>query len=285
MNLHKLQHFLNSRSRSSIIMISLLLTLLIGVLDYLTGATLAFNIFYLLPPLLATWYASVPATALVALCGLVIWLLVDLLTGRVTASSPLPYLSTLLRGAFVFTISFLLWKIKVRLATEESQSRSDPLTHIPNRRYFYDEAEKEIARAGRYGQPFTMVYIDLDDFKLINDRLGHEVGDRLLTLVANNMQINLRKPEIVARMGGDEFVILLPETGSDAAQEVLGRLRRVLGDLMRENGWEVTFSIGAVTYLHPPSTVDQMVKRADSLMYAAKREGKNLIRQEVSHGR
>jgi diguanylate cyclase (GGDEF)-like protein len=284
MNLHKLQHFLHSRSRSSIISISLLLALLIGAVDCFTGAALSLNLFYLVPPLVATWYAPSAPVGVVAICSIVIWLFVDIATGRVTADSPLPYLSALVRGTFVFTISLLLWKIKVRLVAEESQSRTDPLTHIPNRRHFYDEAEKEIARARRYGQPFTMVYIDLDDFKLINDRLGHEVGDRLLILVANQMQINLRTAEIVARLGGDEFVVLLPETGSEAAHEVLRRLRRVLSDLMRENGWAVTFSIGAITYLYPPSTVDQMVKRADALMYAAKLEGKNMIRHEVSVG-
>jgi diguanylate cyclase (GGDEF)-like protein len=139
----------------------------------------------------------------------------------------------------------------------------------------------EINRARRYEHPFTVVCIDLDNFKIVNDCFGHSTGDILLRLVARTLQQNIRATDTVARLGGDEFAILLPETGQNVAEVILQRVQKINLDIMRRHGWPVTLSIGVVTFTSPPSTVDETLRISDQLMYSAKNNGKNSIQYEV----
>jgi diguanylate cyclase (GGDEF)-like protein len=123
--------------------------------------------------------------------------------------------------------------------------------------------------------------VDVDNFKRINDRYGHAGGDRLLRAIARAMREGCRRTDIVARLGGDEFALLLPDTGPDAAAVVVEKVRTALLASARGEGWPATFSVGATTFLEPPSSVDELVSRADELMYAAKRAGKNRALFEV----
>jgi diguanylate cyclase (GGDEF)-like protein len=140
----------------------------------------------------------------------------------------------------------------------------------------------EINRARRYEHPLTVVYIDLDNFKKINDLYGHITGDNLLRLVADTVKNNIRLTDTVARLGGDEFAILLPETGPELAEAITHKVQKINLEIMQKNGWPVTFSIGVVTFIDPPSTVDEILKASDHLMYVAKNNDKNNIRCEVS---
>jgi len=133
----------------------------------------------------------------------------------------------------------------------------------------------------KYRQPFSVVYIDIDNFKNINDNLGHNVGDRLLCSVAKMIKQNIRVIDILARLGGDEFGIFLSETGAEAAGLVASKLKNKLFCLMQGNGWSVTFSMGVVTFEIFPDSVDEMIKAADSQMYAAKKKGKNRIHYKI----
>jgi len=139
----------------------------------------------------------------------------------------------------------------------------------------------EINRARRYGHPFTMVCLDLDNFKTVNDRFGHSTGDVLLRLVARTIQENIRATDTVARLGGDEFAILLPETGLNIAEVIMERIQEINSDILRKHGWPVTLSVGVVTFMSPPATVDEVLRISDRLMYTAKDNGKNSIRYEV----
>jgi len=139
----------------------------------------------------------------------------------------------------------------------------------------------EISRARRYEHPFTIVCLDLDNFKAVNDCSGHSTGDLLLRLVARTTRENIRVTDTVARIGGDEFAILMPETGREVAEVIMQRVKRVNLDYMRKHGWPVTLSIGVVTFTSPPSTVDEVLRVSDRLMYSAKNNGKNSIQYEV----
>jgi diguanylate cyclase (GGDEF)-like protein len=160
----------------------------------------------------------------------------------------------------------------------------DPLTGAANARAFRGRARDEIDRSRRYGRPFTLAYVDLDNFKAVNDRFGHSAGDNLLRLVTDNIRKNLRTTDIFARVGGDEFVLLLPETGPESARAVLDKLQDKVTSSLQEAKWPVTLSVGAVIYLSPPDSVDAMIVQADNLMYQVKHSGKNRIRQEVHGG-
>jgi diguanylate cyclase (GGDEF)-like protein len=129
-----------------------------------------------------------------------------------------------------------------------------------------------------------LAYIDLDNFKTVNDTYGHLIGDSLLRLVADTIRNNIRTTDVLARLGGDEFVVLLPETDFEQSEIVINKVQTQLLDEMKKNNWPVTFSIGAVTFLTPPESVDEMIKKADNLMYSAKKNGKNTKKREVWSG-
>jgi diguanylate cyclase (GGDEF)-like protein len=126
----------------------------------------------------------------------------------------------------------------------------------------------------------TLAYLDLDCFKEINDRNGHATGDRVLVEVARGIEGNIRRTDMVARLGGDEFALLLPNTCKDSATTLLNKVLEVLTHTMQRKDWPVTFSVGAVTFLSPPESVQDMVQLTDEIMYSVKRAGKNRMRLE-----
>ncbi len=160
---------------------------------------------------------------------------------------------------------------------EQILSRTDSLTGIANRRVFYEMAEMEINKFRRYGHPFSVLLIDIDKFKNVNDSYGHQKGDSVLCVVANMIKESIRLTDIVARVGGDEFTVLLAEIGIESLATTVLRLQSKLVDTARVNGWPITFSIGVVTFNIVPKNVDEIMKEADVLMYTAKHAGKNNI--------
>jgi diguanylate cyclase (GGDEF)-like protein/PAS domain S-box-containing protein len=163
------------------------------------------------------------------------------------------------------------------LEAEKKLARCDALTGLANRRAFYERAEQERKRAARYRRPISLAYVDLDNFKQVNDTHGHEAGDQLLINVAKVLG-TLRSDDMAARLGGDEFAVLLPEAGDAAAAFVIHKLQRMLTAAMHEKNLPVTFSIGLVTFDPVPENTEQMVQKADDLMYEVKKHGKNAIR-------
>jgi diguanylate cyclase (GGDEF)-like protein len=188
------------------------------------------------------------------------------------------FLSRLITFSF---FAYVLAFLKTRNEEIAWLANNDALTGLLNRRRFYEVTGVELERIGRYSRPFTLVYIDLDFFKEINDTLGHHVGDDLLRTVGSILKANLRTVDVAARLGGDEFAVLLPEADRESAEYYLTRIRRLLLDEMERHQWPVTFSIGAVTYYGVPTSIDEVLEKADGLMYSVKREGRNKIKQDV----
>jgi diguanylate cyclase (GGDEF)-like protein len=155
------------------------------------------------------------------------------------------------------------------------------LTNVLNPRAFAAATEKIVEEARGDRLPFTFAYVDLDDFKQINDRLGHTGGDQALALVAEALQRKLRATDVIGRLGGDEFGLAFPQTGSAAAKRVMEDLVARVQSGVTEMPIEVTFSVGAVTFLLPPRTIDAVIKAADELMYQAKHDGKNRYRHRT----
>ncbi len=175
----------------------------------------------------------------------------------------------------------LVARLKTAFERESALARVDALTQLPNRRDFHETAAAEIARARRYGHPLTLIFLDLDNFKSVNDLDGHDAGDRVLRSVGETLRKNIRSMDVPARIGGDEFVILLPETGRDAAAEIAAKLQQKLAHAMLVDGWPVTGSFGVATFIKAPTCVDELLKRSDLLLYGAKQKGKNMICHEV----
>jgi two-component system NtrC family response regulator len=161
-----------------------------------------------------------------------------------------------------------------------AQAITDSLTGLFNRRYFEENLQREVQRSNRYERPLSLVFCDIDDFKTANDRFGHPYGDKVLQALARLLERNTRASDLVCRYGGEEFALLLPETGKAGALVAAEKLRRVveqnvLGD--GEASLKVTLSFGVAAYPEDAKTEQDLVQRADEALYKAKREGKNRV--------
>jgi len=163
----------------------------------------------------------------------------------------------------------------------EHQARTDFLTGIPNRRHFLELAEVELARAHRYRRPFSLLMLDLDMFKDINDRYGHRVGDLTLQKVVEVCRQTLRGVDIFGRLGGEEFGIILPETDTERARQVAERVRQAIAatpvPLVQGGAVFFTTSVGVATFCASDGNVDAVLTRADQALYNAKRSGRNRV--------
>jgi diguanylate cyclase (GGDEF)-like protein len=277
----KLTQYLNRQSKPFCVLSCLALLFLIGIVDYLTGEEISFSVFYLVPVSLVSWRVSGWAGVLFCFLSAIVWFFADIVTGQKYSYFLIPYWNAFVRLCFFLIVSYLLSMLKNSLMREKLLSRTDSLTGLLNPRAFNESAQSEIDRSRRFKHPFTVAYMDLDNFKMVNDQLGHSVGDALLQSIAETIKKNIRVVDIIARLGGDEFIILLPETGNESSQVVFRKLQEKIMEVIQKNRWPITLSIGAITYINPLDTVDNMIKKADALMYSAKNSGKDKIIHEV----
>ena len=265
--------------RMGLVAMGLVLVYLTGYLDFLSNKDLSPQILYLIPVGIVAWCAGRNEGYLIAVnCGLV-RLVVDWSSFRSDLLGLVPQWNAASFYVIAMTFAHLLSSLRMRLSQEQELARTDSLTGICNVRSFTERAEVEIERARRRGHSFSVAYIDCDNFKQINDRLGHTVGDELLKVVAHNMKSGARSFDLVARLGGDEFVFLLPEVSGVQALAVMERLRERLMKAIGEHDWPVTFSIGVASFETPPASVTEMLRQADEVMYRAKKAGKDRITQ------
>lgn len=267
--------FFESRGKPFALLTGFFFISIVGFLDYATGYELAFSLFYLVPISLVTWGTSKRYGAAAAALGALVWLSADVSAGQSYTKPAIYFWNTAIRFCFFIFVVFLLSALKKSLEHEHELARTDPLTGAANSRLFMELLNREIDRSRRYAHSFTVAYFDLDDFKDLNDRLGHSAGDEALRVIVREVKANLRRTDIVARLGGDEFVLLLPETNQREARSVMSKLRRALLKSMREKRWQVGFSIGVLSCREPEGAPDQFLAAVDRLMYAAKRGGKN----------
>jgi diguanylate cyclase (GGDEF)-like protein len=256
--------------------------LAVGVADFLTGTEVALILFYLAPIGFGTWFVGLRSGLALSAASTAVSFGCDALHRLHGGETSLPYAVLGWNGAMQLGTSLslvlVLEALRVRLEGEELLARTDPLTRIANRRAFFEAATLELERVRRTGRPIALVYVDCDDFKSVNDRLGHGGGDAVLVTTARTLRGATRAIDAVARLGGDEFGILLPETSAPETEALLVRLRGALLASMAWQGWDVGFSIGAAVFVAPPGSVEEMMARADELMYAAKRTAKGSIR-------
>ena len=278
---HDFISFLANQPKWVLLGIGSVALILIGVGDYFaSNRMLEFSVFFVLPVSFLTWFVDQRAGLAGSACSAGILLISALNSPRQMLGHQVAYWNSLIWLAFFLLITFLVAHLKVLHVRERELARVDDLTKVATRLALYEFAEFELNRARRFQLPMTLAYIDLDSFKEVNDRSGHAAGDRVLITVARHMRRSIRQTDLVARMGGDEFALILPNTGTDPALAVLDKVLTTLSRSMRLNRWPVTFSVGVVTFLSAPESVDQMVQRADEIMYSVKQAGKNHLRQQ-----
>jgi diguanylate cyclase (GGDEF)-like protein len=265
-------------------LIGIVLVALVALLDIVTGYELSFSLFYLLPIALVAWYGGRRPAMVACVLSAGAWLLADILAGQ-THSQPLIFAwNAAIRFGFFVIVAWLLTALKTELERERQLTRSDHLTGATSPSFFYDLLKLEIDRCTRNQRPFTLAYIDIDNFKSVNDQFGHSTGDQLLCQVVARARRRLRKTDIVARLGGDELAVLLPETSQQGAPVVVSSLQEALLNEMGLHNWPVTFSIGAMTFPAAPATPNEVIGMVDALMYTVKNSGKNSVRYSVYAG-
>lgn len=268
---------LNRLTKREVLFIAIFGVGVVGLLDYLTGHELSFAFFYLGPVALAAWYSSRNASIWVSLAACLIWYLADIESQPQHSHPAIPVWNALVRLGFFLSNALLLTSLRKHLAAERHLARTDPMTGTLNRRAFTEQLEYSLALAERNASPLALAYVDLDDFKKVNDTQGHAEGDRALRAVARTLRNSSRRTDIVARLGGDEFAILLPETDLSGARNVMQEIKQQLDNLASTGGPGITCSVGAVVFPERAPAAAEAVKASDGLMYEVKRQGKNAI--------
>ncbi len=246
----------------------------VAALDWLTGPLVPLDLFYVFAVMAIAWCGRSRHGALIAVLASVESLAAHLASG--SGSLRVAAWNAAARLVVLLTVSGLLGRLRSSIAHQRLAAATDPLTGALNRRAFEVAAERERLRAERRGDPISVAYVDLDGFKAVNDRHGHQAGDVILEDFAERVVRSIRGTDLFCRIGGDEFVLLLPDTGAREAAAVLQRARTTLaGDY--GIGERVTASVGIATFRIVPTTVEAMVDAADSLMYRAKSKGRDHI--------
>ena len=265
--------------RVAVLLLGLALIAGIAWLDNVTGPKLLLNVFYLLPVMLVAWVTASTAYGLLAvLATFLVGPLETYRDGHGFYSLPVATWNAGMRTAVFCIVLLLLAEVRKLVARLQEQSLTDELTGLANRRAFLDVAAREIERSRRYRHELSLAYLDIDAFKAANDRFGHAVGDRVLIALAGLARATARSVDTVARIGGDEFVILMPETDAPAALPLAERLRAACSRAAGTGAAPVTCSIGVVTFERAPSDLEELLTSADALMYEAKAAGGDGVR-------
>ena len=254
----------------------LALIAVVGYVDYITGIHIRVFPLYFIPIAIAAWKISRNASVTTALLSTIVWELANTLADEHGIEHWIWAINGVTQLLSFTLTAVLLSDVRRRFDKEASLSRTDALTGLANTRGFFEHGEIALSLARRKRWPVTFAYIDLDNFKKVNDQHGHAAGDEALKLVARVMRQNTRGSDVLGRVGGDELAVMLPDTDARGAKIVLERIREGVAAEMQERGWPVTTSIGAVAFETVPAIKDA-VRAADDLMYEVKKGGKNRV--------
>jgi diguanylate cyclase (GGDEF)-like protein len=248
-----------------------------GFVDFLSGVEIRVYPLYFLPLCLAAWRFGRIGALLAVFGATAIWIESNWAAGMHYSANHIWIMNSLSQFLAFVTVAGLIAWARGLLDREKELSSTDGLTGLANARAFYSLASLAAAACRRGGRPLTLAYIDLDNFKCVNDRYGHSVGDALLCSVGNILRNTLRTTDISARVGGDEFVVCFPETSESQAIPLLERLRVALAEVIPADECMISASIGALCWHVPPDGIDEMISTADKKMYEVKKGGKNRV--------
>lgn len=260
---------------------SLVLIGIVGLIDYVIKIDISLSIFDLLPIILITWFVSPKWGFVSSVLSNLSWLIAAL-NSKVYKCNWHPYWDVSVRFSFFIIIVCLLTALKQSYEVQKQLARTDFLTGLVNRQFFLEILQLESKRSLRSQKPFTLAYLDVDNFKSINDRHGHHYGDNLLKFIAQKTKQEIRATDTFARLGGDEFALLLPETDYESAQIVLKKVFLCYQQTNQAEFSPLGLSIGAITFTQPLDSISQMLQRVDLLMYQVKQSGKNHFKHELA---
>jgi diguanylate cyclase (GGDEF)-like protein len=248
------------------------------LLNLRTPAELRLGILYVIPVLLAAWHDGLGWGVAFAFATTLLRFRIGI--GQLPEATSLE-IRVLNEVAYLAVVGVAIAGLsQVRHTQDQLEllATHDPLTSVLNARAFAQELAHELGRNRRYGRPLALIYLDLDDFKQVNDAHGHATGDAVLRLVADAMRGAVRQADVVGRLGGDEFGVLMPETDAGVAHAAASRLVAGIRTVFRGTP-SVTASIGVVAVSGTEAGTDELLRKADHAMYEAKRGGKDRVVQ------
>jgi diguanylate cyclase (GGDEF)-like protein len=270
----RLNTALRRAPRWTVVAGSLVVMAAVTWLDFRSGPFVELSIFYLPPIAAMAWYVGRREGLWAAALATALWGL----AGPALRGDELPP-GLLAWNAAAQLLFFASAAVVVSVVSNQAVrlrvlAREDALTGISNRRAFFGALDRIVEWGRRQGSPWVLAYLDVDDFKKINDNFGHGTGDKVLKSVARTLREATRRVDVVARLGGDEFVLLLPQTSAEQGELVVEKVMTLLEDAMARGGWPVSFSIGVITFTAAPESADAAVAVADACMYRVKASGK-----------
>ena len=275
--LHTLDERLQQLGRAEVFSLAVFGVLLVGGIDYLTGNEVSIGLLYLGPLALGAWYAGRRIGIAIATISCASWYIAEIAVGGPYSHPAVPVWNALVRFGFFLTTGLLLTALRNSLLAQQELARTDVLTGLCSRRAFEERLKHDLALARRRHSPLTLAYVDLDGFKAVNDARGHAEGDRVLQVVGRSLRDSIRGTDTAARIGGDEFALILPDTNDRGAREAISKLTQELHEVLGASNCGVSCSIGAVTIFDAATSPDRALAAADKLMYEVKRNGKGAI--------
>ena len=267
---------LDNKPPKLIWLISALSVVALTIFNTLFSQHLSLEPLFILPILISCWYGNILTGATLSIIA-TLGLHYSQIEQELFSLSQKTILSALVCfGSYSF-FSLLIINFRSVHREEVTAADTDHLTGLLSLRCLSSMVNKEIERSERYNHSFSMAFIDIDNFKHINDTLGHDTGDKLLCDVSEIMKGCFRKNDLISRIGGDEFVCLMPETDEYAAKQAFTKLINKLTKHVKNNDWPVSFSIGLVTFVDMPKDYLSAIAIADEVMYSVKNKEKDGI--------
>lgn len=265
----QINNFFERRSKRTVGFIAITLTFLLGALDLATHIEMNFLLLYLVPVFLGGWYVSRAMGLYLAIFGSLVWFVADSVGGRAYASPWIAYWNLLMRTGVFVIFATTQAALREKFDDLSRQANRDFLTGLSNSHDFHRLAEEAMERA--YGiEPMTLACIEVAGIERVNELLGYPTGDRMLCTIAQAIRQNVPRPNLVGRLAGTTFAVLLPRTDSEAANIMLERLHKELKNDPRKYAQPLNFYISAVACAKAPRTLAELMQEADSQMIRMK---------------
>ncbi|TBR08078.1 MAG: diguanylate cyclase [Rugosibacter sp.] len=245
----------------------------LGLIRTATDADFTLASIALLPVLAIAWIGGKKSGVLMAVLSASVLAMVDIVSVSQFNALWIPWANAITRLLTYSLVALLAAQVRLQFAREHEYATRDAMTGLLNRRVFIEAGVTEVERAIRYKHPLAVVFLDLDNFKKLNDTKGHAVGDAALKTTAKALLASIRSTDLAARFGGDEFAVLLPETEYEEATVTGRKISSVIIHALQEFS-PVTVSVGVAWFGAADRTFPAMLKAADELMYEVKENGK-----------